>query len=214
MPRITVVGLSLVAFVVAGCGGSTVKEPGTGGGGAGGGGTTTTGTGGAGTGGGGTGGSPSGCPATLPASQSACADPELVCTYGDSPLPHCRNYAVCGAGAWNVTLAPPDCDQPPPDCPATPPSNGSVCSGEGATCSFGDGTICDCTTCTGGPCGPPPPVWACGAPASGCPSSPPNAGTGCAQEGQQCLYGNPCLSGVNAICKGGAWTWETTACPE
>jgi hypothetical protein len=167
--------------------------------------TTTTGTGGA---------SPSGCPADAPTGGPPCAEEGLLCTYGEEQRPECRITASCSGGTWIVS-APPCAVPGPGTCPTAPPPSNDVCPEDGAVCTYDDGAICECTTCLGGPCGPPPPVWICGAPGPGCPTIAPNAGTACGQEQQSCTYGNPCgISGVIAVCQDGAWIWDVPVCPQ
>lgn len=160
----------------------------------------------------GAGGSPVGCPPAPPAEGQVCPKPELVCSYGDSPFSQCRTSAVCLASGWTVFVPPPDCDFDP-SCPPMVPPPQSICPSEGAHCAFPDGTQCACTTCLGGPCGPPPPVWVCSSPAPGCPVPAPNAGAACSQAGLACVYGDPCNGGLATSCDGISWSWESVACP-
>ncbi|MBL9020908.1 MAG: hypothetical protein JNL21_01860 [Myxococcales bacterium] len=189
--------------------GSTVTEEPTGGAGGGGASTSTTTTGSSSSTG--AGGSPVGCAPTVPDAGAACPKLDLVCTYGDSPFVQCRSQAQCTSAGWSVIVPPPDCDFPDPSCPQTP-MHQAVCQVEGARCAYPDGTQCGCTSCPG-PCGPPPPFWVCGTPEAGCPTTAPNAGVACSTPGLQCVYGDPCVSGVATKCEGGAWIWEQVGCP-
>lgn len=204
---------SLLAFglgaVLVACGGTVTEEPT---GGAGGGGTTTSTTSTTSSSSTGAGGSPVGCPPSLPSEGTACPSLELVCTYGESPFAQCRSSARCMQEGWVTSVPPPDCDFPDPSCPASVPVEPTVCSFEGTRCAYPDGTQCGCTSCAG-PCGPPPPYWVCGTPAPGCPTPAPNAGTACGTPGLQCLYGDPCVSGLSAKCEGAAWIWQDVPCP-
>ena len=197
-------GLVLVALLATSCGGST-SSSGTGGSG----GSGATG------GSGGSGGtSPSGCPASPPTGQS-CNTPNLHCTYGDSVRPECRDEWACVSGHWAAGSV---C-QHYTNCPPASPSVGSVCSNEGQVCDYADGTLCLCSSCSAGPCGPPPPHWQCAAPptTAGCPKTVPNDGSKCsAPEGTQCQYGNPCgPSGALVKCTSGAWQWQMNIpCPQ
>ncbi len=162
---------------------------------------------------------PSGCPLELPANDTTCLGLNgLVCTYGDSLTPQCRTVLTCTAvptgEVWGVT--PPDRDLcAGVGCPGAPPPSASECTVDGLTCGFEDGLLCTCTTCTGGPCGPPPPQWVCGSPQAGCPDVLPNAGTSCAGAEGSCDYGNPCAGGQATSCNPatGAWEWVSVPCP-
>ena len=188
----------------------TTQCAGDGGGGAGQGGATSQGAGGAGEPG------PTGCPASAPTDPTICDDAGLVCTYGDSPGPLCRTVATCLGTQFEVAGPDPKACALE-SCPASAPSAGSECRLEWLTCGFDGGVLCSCTTCLGGPCGPPPPVWVCGSePERGCPVSLPNAGTACGGlEGQECAYGNPCSGGQATRCHEatGAWEWVASPCP-
>lgn len=159
---------------------------------------------------------PTGCPGAAPTDQTVCDSAGLVCTYGDEATPQCRTVATCLGTLFQVdTPEPFECD--PASCPASAPVAGEECSPEQLTCGFEGGVLCSCTTCLGGPCGPPPPVWVCGAPPErGCPELLPNAGTACSGlEGQECSYGNPCSGGQATRCDEatGAWQWVALPCP-
>ncbi|MEO5726175.1 MAG: hypothetical protein ABI134_15240 [Byssovorax sp.] len=167
---------------------------------------------------GGTGGSAgtSFCPAAEPAPGSSCAAPEgQRCTYGEQVRPECRKDFICSNGGWFTTKS--VCLSPPADhCAFTEPPTG-VCGQEGDVCVVGAATICQCSSCLGGPCMPPPPQWQCSGPPTtpGCPAIVPNDGSACASEGLECTYGNVCsASGALARCKAGMWRWDTQmVCP-
>ncbi len=157
---------------------------------------------------------PSGCPVGLPAAGTSCPGLFLMCTYGASDFVSCRASASCLDDGWHIQLPPPNCEVVDPACPPEAPPPQSLCPSEGVKCAFAGGTQCLCTTCFGGPCGPPPPLWVCGTPGAECPEVPPNAGAPCSSEGLQCVYGDPCSTGVDARCEGGAWVWEPGVCPQ
>ena len=164
---------------------------------------------------GGSGGSGSGgaggyvrCPDTLPIDNTSCNIDELFCTYGSDLRPLCRNGAGCSGGLWFTFK--PNC---PPQACATPPTHGNVCSLEGQMCAYSGGPICTCSSCTGGPCMPPPPIWNCSGLGMGCPDVMPNIGTACSQAGLACRYGDPCFSGFELTCDAGEWGAVDQVCP-
>jgi len=148
------------------------------------------------------------CPDTLPADNTACSIDELFCTYGSDLRPLCRDQARCSGGLWFTFEA--NC---PPQACGTKPTHGTVCSQEGQMCAYSGGPICVCSSCTGGPCMPPPPVWTCSAPGMGCPDVMPNSGTACSQAGLECRYGDPSFSGAALKCEAGEWTAFSEPCP-
>jgi hypothetical protein len=156
------------------------------------------------------------CPSTEPVAGSSClAPPGQRCTYGEEVRPECRNEWICNNGDWFTTKS--VCLSPPADhCAFTEPPSG-VCAQEGDVCVVGAATICQCSSCFGGPCMAPPPKWQCSGPPTtpGCPAIVPNDGSACASEGLECTYGNVCSqSGALTRCKGGMWLWDTQiACP-
>jgi hypothetical protein len=163
-------------------------------------------------GGGGQGGEPTGrCPDELPQGGSACGVPDLLCTYGDDPRPQCRAMAYCMWPEWTVFM--PKCIGPV-SCEAAPPPPQAACMLEGEVCAYPDGTMCTCATCFGGSCTMPGPSWYCTMLGPGCPTFVPNSGDVCDREGQACSYGDPCSSGVEAVCKDGEWQWQPIACPQ
>lgn len=202
----------LTSAAVVGCGG-TVTEATTGAGGSGGnGGGSGSGSAGAGAGGA----AAVVCPAMLPNADDACSPNGLLCTYGDFSRTECRSRAECIDGKFQVLLA--KCAVPPDGVCTAMPAPGMQCpnDGEGAVCDYPDGTLCVCSSCSLGPCAPPPPHFSCATPTAGCPNVAPNAGTACPNNGQSCTYGFPCgPSGVITTCENGVWTWEApVACPQ
>jgi hypothetical protein len=174
--------------------------------------TTTGGTGSGGGTGTGTGGgtSMSLCPETEPSGGQCNAPTGFRCTYGEQVRPECRHEWICGdGGSWLMTKG--VCLSPPADhCAFTEPPSGQ-CGQEGDVCVVGAATICQCSSCFGGPCSPPPPMWQCSGPPAnpGCPAIVPNDGSACTSEGAECTYGNVCsASGALARCKGGLWLWD------
>ncbi len=180
------------------CGGSVVTS------------TTSSGAGGGGTG-------TTLCPLGEPAYGDSCDAPDtLRCTYGEQVRPECRHDWLCNHGQWVSTKS--VCLSPPADhCAFTEPPTGE-CAQEGDICVVGAATICQCSSCFGGPCMAPPPKWQCSGPPTtpGCPAIVPNDGSACASAGLECTYGNVCSqSGALARCEGGTWRWDTSiACAE
>ncbi len=204
-------GCVLMLAALVGCGG-TVTEATTGAGGSGGSGSGGTGAGGNGTGGA----SAVVCPAMAPNGNEPCAPNGLLCTYGDFARTECRMRAECVDGKFQVILA--KCAVPPDGVCTATPSPGTECSAnsEGFVCDYPDGTLCVCSSCSLGPCSPPPPHFFCATPMADCPNVAPNAGTACLNNGQSCTYGFPCgPSGVTTTCENGVWRWEApVACPQ
>ena len=166
--------------------------------------------------------SPSGCPATAPAYNTACPKENLVCSYGDAWQPYCREIFICVQSAWSKQQG--TCEEhSQTDCPASPPEHGSVCSPTPVStyCEYaGQGASCHCldTYCVGACQIIDPPEWRCVTPPNneGCPSTTPNAGAACSAEGVECNYlGGPCAGGgVLARCSAGAWEWASNGpCP-
>jgi len=175
------------------------------------------GAGGAAQGGGGEGGegnAGSGCPQEAPAAGDPCAAVGL-CSYGDHPLARCRTTASCVNDEFLVEPAGSSCE-PDPTCPDVAPIAGAECTSDGSQCPFSGGNMCTCTTCSGGPCGPPPPHWVCAGPTLGCPPQMPNSGVTCPDfnAGLLCSYGDACNGGQLAECEAsGSWQWVYTMCP-
>jgi hypothetical protein len=196
--RVSIPSLLALLFAAA-CGGGVNVVPG--GAGAGGGGAGGGGAGGA--------GGLAACPASEPDPGDPCGEEGRHCTYGDAPRPECRTQLLCSKGQWVGTLA--DCVEPPPgSCDLPPSPSGVTCAKEGLVCVDDQSTICVCSSCSGGPCSPPPPHWQCAAPpGEGCPAVAPNDGTACGASGLSCTYGLPCgPSGVTVDCKAGTWLWK------
>lgn len=148
------------------------------------------------------------CPSTLPTSGSACTQEYLECQYGVDPRGYCRPLATCMASGWNVAV--PTCPTPlaASMCPATEKAAAdAVCATVGAECLYGGDSACDCNLCSSGisPCNP---TWSCEEPPqytnqASCPTTMPNLGTACGDEGLGCLYGG--CGGVSHVCMGGIW---------
>ena len=157
------------------------------------------------------------CPATEPSGGQCSAPTGFRCTYGEEVRPECRHEWICGdGGQWITTKS--VCLSPPADhCAFTEPPSGE-CAQEGDVCVVGAATICQCSSCFGGPCSPPPPKWQCSGPptTAGCPPVVPNDGSACTTEGLDCSYGNVCSgSGARTLCTNGLWMWDQNiACAE
>jgi hypothetical protein len=155
------------------------------------------------------------CPASEPSLHTSCTAEGFRCTYGASARPECHHAWVCSVGQWQMKNG--SCLSPPADhCAFQSPPSGD-CLQQGDVCIVGDATLCQCTSCAGGPCMAPPAQWLCDAPpaTAGCPAKVPNDGTACDQEGLACAYGHACsLSGAQVTCKDGNWRWDApTPCP-
>jgi hypothetical protein len=164
------------------------------------------------------------CPASLPAADSPCSPPGLVCSYGADPRPKCRDRATCrqvGApNTWYVTPA--NCGASGV-CPGTQPQTGTACASSAPAClgfapsctdttecTFG-ATACSCHNLSGG-CGncPPSPTWqwdCAPLPAAPCPSTPPDLGAKCAINGTNCNYLSCAVS-----CTNGVWVPAASGC--
>jgi hypothetical protein len=164
--------------------------------------------------GGGTGGTGAtiGCPESPPSLGSRCATIGAHCSYGDAPLPECREHFVCTAGSWTTSSRYSVCSAPSPeDCPAMP--NTDPCT-PGTRCAYDPGILCTCATqsCGGTGCiDLPQPTFLCNSagPAS-CPERIPNAGTVCSGNPNFCSYEG---CGLAATCSNGSWTWGLAGCP-
>lgn len=139
------------------------------------------------------------------------------CTYGDDPRPSCRKLARCTLeGEWEITDPDSSCnDGPLPEgCGTMPHAVGSECTDTELSCWYPSGKHCWCSPCRDGiaypVCEPiDPPQWACSEPASGCPTTVPQAGDSCTQEGLDC--GPNC--DLQVVCQGGTWVWLQGNCP-
>jgi hypothetical protein len=200
----------VLSLLVCGCGGATFSAPGGGGGDGG-------------EAGGDDGGLSPACPASIPATGTACTG-TLACEYGNDPSVACDSVATCASGAWSV-LPPARAfcgTNNPPTCPA---SFGSVegettCTPIQLDCLYPEARChCSPSSCLGGPChiepdgGQPPPVWVCNVPTGGnCPIPRPRIGSSCSQNGRTCDYGS-CTGGVSLVCASGVWQDEPVGCP-
>lgn len=157
------------------------------------------------------------CPEDEPEEGSDCSQEALRCSYGSSARPDCRPTYACTGGAWKATEvftnASACTEAPPAQCPDSLPEDGAACAtGSGIPCEYGS-TLCYCPTL----CGPASPNhcpngknhWHCYDPPEDpeCPELPPNLGEGCAQQGVECYYGDPCSqsSGRSFFCREGVW---------
>ncbi len=165
---------------------------------------------------------PGACPAQLPNDSTSCWAEGQHCEYGSDIRMNCRANAWCKAGTWSVP-SPMACPNLPPagwdGCPKDMGASLLDCKGlDGTVCDMltgggGDGSMCVCDTCAGGPCSYPP-HWYCVAPQPGCPAHAPNTGQSCSSEGQTCIYG-ACgtVTSAGRSCKQGIWHDEPVACP-
>ena len=183
--------LGLVFFAVAACGGTTQGASDAG----------TTDAGGA-------------CPATAPADGDDC-EGTFQCEYGDDPRWVCNTVATCKQGFWSIAAGGgSDCPTPatnPAACSQLQPN--TSCSDTSVSCRNGD-SFCACILPGALPIvdgGAPSPVWMCGQPGAGCPSSRPKLGTACAQPNLECSYA-PCgtPSGLDVECDASTSTWVGT----
>ncbi len=148
------------------------------------------------------------CPATEPASGSACPVEGARCTFGDDPAFHCRDVGTCTSHQWQIVAV--DCSGRGM-CPASQPSG--MCSASATVCPFADGTRCSCTNCAGGPCTPEA-MWVCTPPPAdaNCPRTSPQIGAACSNDGLECDYG-ACVNGWKLRCAGGTWSEVMVPCP-
>ncbi len=162
------------------------------------------------------------CPSARPPNGTACAQEDLLCSWGSDPRFGCREEARCESGAWvNLTDA---CPPLPRKCPANAPrlpdGGTTECLGLGITCAYGDEAY-TCATCKGGLCIAGPPQWQTSTLAAGCPDIVPNFGDACSVSGTYCNY-NICAGdfhekwvfGAAMECEKGLWVaYADTHCP-
>jgi hypothetical protein len=147
---------------------------------------------------------PIGCPSSPPKEGTACVPRgmwESYCSYGDDPLPDCRDVYRCTAkdGVW--TRVPGACD--PSGCPAAVPLEDASCPGN-AHCLYGR-RHCACQF-----------HWSCSDIPSDCPLVAPNAGDPCTPEASACgsawltqLHCADCGGvGFALFCNDGVWDFE------
>lgn len=147
------------------------------------------------------------CPPQPPTLGGACDVPGTAgsppCTYGNDPLPECRQAFVCADGLWGHADGAFGPCSSMTACPPSPPAGGSDCSGTSSPeCVYPDGTFCSCGSFAG-------PEWLCYVPAGGCPKLVPNAGTACAMEGLSCGYEG---CNLEVFCHEGVWQWSHVDC--
>ncbi len=110
---------------------------------------------------------PSECPESTPAQDSACDAPGMECEYPDPDCEYSATFATCENGAWQVGWTGGSCNPPAP-CPAEIPANGDACGWEEPICTYTVDTGCGPmdvpATCENGAwsvaipiCNPPPP---------------------------------------------------------
>lgn len=204
-------GWALVVAVLAGCGGATFTDLGTGDGGPGGDG---------GDGGKGDGGiAITTCPSSPPVIGSACAGSSLACEYGTSPIVQCNELYTCRSGQWSADARgndPPFCTPSTSGCPATraavPVS--MACAPSGLECDYPTGR-CACTTSNFGPVHLDAGTeWICDSPQGDCPAPRPLVGSACTSAGKTCDYGACTLpGGVSLTCEDGRWQDRPVPCP-
>lgn len=114
--------------------------------------------------------SPSDCPTTVPAEQSACNVVGMTCS------PAQGDRCECTQQGW-------DCGNQ--FCPPDEPASGAACDGGDGSCTYGART-CDCSNS----------LWVCWSPASDCPAVPPPDRMACPLQGVSCAYeGGNCSCG-------------------
>jgi hypothetical protein len=156
------------------------------------------------------------CPEQPPESGSPCDSIDEQCSYGDETFWGCRSLFLCMPEGWLERERP--CAEPQAGfCPAEiqpgqPCAPANVSPQTFAACTYGS-TACFCPTCdVDWRCGFGQ-VWLCIAPPEDrdCPEVPPNAGDGCGETGQRCVYGDPCHGGVILFCRREAWEIELSS---
>jgi len=153
------------------------------------------------------------CPEAEPVVGETCAEPGLVCGYGDAATPTCRHYYECTETGWRLDPRINEdryaCEEQPEEfCPAEPPPLGLACTPTGAwaPCVYED-AMCSCMIGDHWASGSE--RWLCYGPPrdADCPKSLPNIGEGCATQGVQCSYLEGCdfPPYSTVFCRNGAW---------
>jgi hypothetical protein len=164
------------------------------------------------------------CPTNEPQVGDSCNATDLVCWFGDSGRPDCRNIWTCSSGAWSTNRS--GCASIPDGfCPTSEPDGSVQCTANSdpnarGDCVYPGSVLCDCP-CAQTISGSGAPIcgsshFNCyGPPATqGCPSNAPNIGTPCPIQGVQCVYGNPCdVAGIAVMCRAGVWALGAVVCP-
>ena len=169
------------------------------------------------------------CPEQEPQAGTDCTPEGIVCSYGSSVSSLCRATYTCSGYSWMVASEGPCVEPPEGYCPEVPPTNRERCvaSGpddpamwtdfrSGTTCEYDGGVGCECHCCF-------PELgeqveellaWVCQYPPEdlNCPLVAPNLGEGCATEGTECTYGDPCRSGHKVACRDGVWEYGSYLC--
>ena len=164
------------------------------------------------------------CPANEPREGDHCSGAGLVCWYGNSGRPDCRDIWECQSDAWHSARS--GCAQLPDGfCPTSEPNNSIACQtisdpNSRGDCVYPSGVLCDCpcaqTVTDAGAfiCGPS--QFVCYDPPStaGCPAIAPDIGTPCVVQGVQCVYADPCDGlGAAILCRAGVWSLGIANCP-
>ena len=162
---------------------------------------------------------PSPCPTSAPRTGDACADEELVCSWGDDARFGCRTVTRCEGGAWQsvghvCTQQEPSC---PRELPQSPDGSAAVCTDAqvGITCAY-DQQAFTCAPCIGTYCRAQN-HWQSGALEAGCPATTPNFGEPCVLPNVSCDYNGCAASGAGSLgasmtCAHGYWTENDFIC--
>jgi hypothetical protein len=165
----------------------------------------------------------SSCPANEPHEGDSCSGASLVCWYGDSGRPDCRDIWECESDVWHSTRT--GCAELPNGfCPTSEPDSSVACQAihdpnSRGDCVYPGGLLCDCpcaqtvTDAGGFICGPTQFICYDPPTTSGCPPIAPNIGNPCTVHGVQCVYANPCDGlGVAVLCRAGVWSLGFANC--
>lgn len=168
------------------------------------------------------------CPETEPVADTECGDGPLLCTYGDGLRPECRGRWRCNDGLWADGREQPCSMVPDGYCAEGGNLEGSCepLDADGAgkehgngevSCGYDDGQVCLCLECLLGSCTASH-EWTCTASPEledeRCPTTLPNIGGPCAENGIACDYGDPCVAGGLRICRNGVWYPRSTSCSD
>jgi hypothetical protein len=157
------------------------------------------------------------CPASLPATGSACAQSGASCEYGTSVLTSCNAIVECRQGTWQTATYPgPACPTGPNPQPCAQTFSGvprgAVCGPEGTECVYTQGA-CTCEPPVFGPPQPldggPTTTWHCTDAPPGCPAIRPRLGTACSTPNMDCMYVECAFS---ETCSMGVWQAQPVAC--
>jgi hypothetical protein len=164
------------------------------------------------------------CPVEMPEKGTPCTRALVICSYGDSPNPYCREDVQCGTSGWQPrepsagVYQGQGCPTEVPEgwCPSGVPSGRCTPIDGNPSCAFGDAANAVKCFCPFSLMSLP--EWECFGPPldERCPAEVPLLGSGCSTAGVHCEYFPTCggHSNSSVLCSDGQWEEGTgVQCP-